>query len=191
MPHQDQKYIEALLNNHQPLLEELYKKYSGKIKWMVLKNNGSEDDAADIFQEALMILYHKAKKEKFELSCPLDAFLYMICKKKWLNVLAKRKTEGKVTITDEDQSILSEDTFRDVEECLMHEERHQLILDKFTELGKACQQLLKLSWGGDSMEEVAAKLNFTYGYARKKKSECMAKLVELVKGASQFNNLKW
>ena len=55
MLHQDQKYIDALINNDPHLLEELYEKFPGKIKWMVLHNNGSEADAADIFQEALSV----------------------------------------------------------------------------------------------------------------------------------------
>lgn len=48
MVHPNQKYIEALITNGQALLEELYAKYDGRINWMVLNNNGSEDDAADI-----------------------------------------------------------------------------------------------------------------------------------------------
>ena len=52
-------------------------------------------------------------------------------------------------------------------------------------------ELLQLSWSGKSMEEVAGLLHMTYGYARKRKTECMAKLIKLVKGASQFNSLKW
>lgn len=191
MPHADQKYIDALLTNNQKLLDELYSKYSGKIKWMVLKNNGSEDDAADIFQEALMTIYHKAKTEKFKLTCPLDAFLYLVCKKKWLNVLSKRKVSAKVTITDEDRSILGEDSFLMAEESLLQEERMGLLREKINELGGSCRELLQLSWSGKSMEEVADLLDFSYGYARKKKSECMAKLIRLVQKSEKYRTLKW
>jgi RNA polymerase sigma factor (sigma-70 family) len=191
MPHADQKYIDALLDNNQKLLDELYSKYSGKIKWMVLKNNGSEEDAADIFQEALMTIYHKAKTEKFKLTCPLDAFLYLVCKKKWLNVLGKRKVSAKVTITDEDRSILGEDSFLLAEESLLQEERMGLLREKINELGASCRELLQLSWSGKSMEEVADLLDFSYGYARKKKSECMAKLMRSVQKSEKYKTLKW
>lgn len=191
MTHSDQKYIDALVLNNRILLDELYKKYFDKIKWMVLKNSGTEDDAADIFQEALMILFHKAKTENFELTCPLDAFLYLICKKKWLNVLSKRKVNIKVTITDEDRSNFGEDSFILAEESLMQEKRWDLMKQKINELGPSCRELLQLSWSGKSMEEVAAVMEYTYGYARKKKSECMAKLMMLVKKSKQFRTLKW
>jgi hypothetical protein len=40
------------------------------------------------------------------------------------------------------------------------------------------------------MEEVADFLGVTYGYARKKKSQCMGKLTQLVKNSNEFNQLK-
>ena len=189
--HPDQKYIDALVNNDAVLLEELYQKYAGKIKWMILQNNGSETDAADIFQEALISIYNKAKTGDFVLTCPLDAFLYLICRNKWLNELNKRKT-GRVTIKDIDgYNNIGEDSFKVAEECTLQQARKDLLNEKLAELGESCRQLLQLSWSGKSMEEVAEILKVTYGYARKKKSECMAKLVALVKQSSQFNSLKW
>lgn len=190
MVHPDQKYIEALITNNQTILEELYSKYAGKIKWMVLQNNGSEDDAADVFQEALVAIYHKAKQGDFKLSCPFDAFIYLICKKKWLNVLSKRKSQPRVTIAEDDRSIPGEDSFLLAEESLLHEQRFKLIVEKVNELGDSCRELLQLSWSGKSMEEVATFLDYTYGYARKKKSECMAKLVNLVKNSVEYGALK-
>lgn len=167
MPHPDQKYINALVNNDVHLLEELYQKYASKIKWMVIQNSGSETDAADIFQEALLALYQKATTENFILTCPLEAFLYLICRNKWLKVLGKRKTAG-VTFTDVEEYNIGEDSFRLAEETSLKQERRNLLLEKLALLGESCRQLLQLSWEGHSMEEVAKMLHVTYGYARKK-----------------------
>ncbi len=191
MQHPDQKYVEALLNNDPVVLEELYERFSGKIKWMILQNSGTETDAVDIFQDALMSIYNKAKTGDFELTCPMEAFLYLICKNKWLNVLNKRKTQ-KVTNTDtEGFNYIGEDSFRLAEDCVMHQERSALLAEKLSEMGESCRNLLKLSWSGLSMDEVAKKLKVSYAYARKKKSECMAKLITLVKQSPKFNSLKW
>ena len=51
--------------------------------------------------------------------------------------------------------------------------------------------MLELSWSGMGMEEVAEKLENSYGYIRKKKSECMAKLIALIKGSPSFAILQW
>lgn len=190
MEHPDQKYINALLRNDPELLDELYRKYSGKIKWMVLKNNGTEADAADIFQDALLSIYHKARTNGFVLTCPFDAFIYLICKNKWLNELARKRSRP-VTITEEEGYSIGEDSFQLAEDCVLQEERHKLLTEKIAELGEACRELLRMSWSGKTMEEVAEMMGFTYGYARKKKSECMAKLVTLVKNSAGFSTLKW
>ena len=110
--HQDQKYIDALVYNDTSLINELYQKYAGKIKAMILKNNGDETDAADVFQEALMSIYQKAKNDSFTLTCPLDAYLYLICKTRWINELKKRSSKG-VTFIEDDGYSFKEDSFAD------------------------------------------------------------------------------
>jgi RNA polymerase sigma factor (sigma-70 family) len=188
--HPDQLYIEALLNNDPALLNELYRKYSGKIKRMVEQNNGNEDDAADIFQDALLSIYNKAKNNNFTLTCPLDAFLYLICKNKWITELNKRRSH-RVTFTDTEGYNLSEDLVKLAEICNLDQARKKLLEEKLETLGDSCKKLLPLSWSGHSMDKVAQMLYMTYGYARKKKSECMGKLIQLVQQSPEFKSLKW
>lgn len=190
MQHPDQKYINALVNNDTVLIKELYEKFSGKIKWMVLQNNGTETDAADVFQDALFSIFNKAKSGGFILTCPFEAFFYLVCKNNWMNELSKRKIR-KVTSNDPGgYNDIGEDHLKLAEECAMQQARTRLLHEKLSELGEGCRQLLKISWSGISMEEVAISLNVSYGYARKKKSECMSKLITLVKKSSAFNALK-
>ena len=193
MPHPDQKYIKALLDNDTALLEEIYAKFSGKIKYMVLQNNGTETDAADIFQEALLSVYKRAKAGDFTLTCPFEAFLYRICKNKWLNKLKNVWTRN-VTMIDSEgyySENVNEDSFNAAADHQLLQDRSDLFIEKFNELGESCKKLLHLSWSCKSMEEVAETLDVTYGYARKKKCECMAKLSALVRNSPQFNLLKW
>ena len=92
--HPDQKYIEAILTNNMALLEELYKKISGKIKSLVLHNHGCETDAADLMQDALLSVFNKACTGNFILTCPIDAFIYIVCRKMWIKKLYKKRLEG-------------------------------------------------------------------------------------------------
>ncbi|MET0393522.1 MAG: RNA polymerase sigma factor [Chitinophagaceae bacterium] len=187
--HPDQKYIDALLRNDRRLLEEIYNKYAGKIQNMVLRNNGTGSDAADLFQEALMAIYQRAVNGTFVLTCPLEAYLYLICRNRWINELGRQRK--KVTFTDTEGYTYGEDVFSNAEKTANGYERRKLLEEKFSELGDRCRQLLTLSWGGKPMEEVARLMDNTYGYIRKKKSECMARLAELVKNSPQFANLQW
>ncbi len=172
------------------LLNKLYEKYSGKIRDMVLKNNGNAADAADIFQDALLDIYQRAKEKGFVLTCPLEAYLYLVCKNKWINKLNKKANSG-VTFTDTEGYNFGEDVFNSAAILQKQNERNVLLAQKFKELGEGCRELLELSWTGISMMEVAEKLQNTYGYIKKKKSECMGKLIALVKKSPEFANLQW
>ena len=187
-PHEDHIYIEALMNNDSRVLSKVYEKYSYKIIAMVKKNSGNADDAQDIIQETLVTIYHQAKEKGFILTCPFDAYFYLLCKRRWLNELKKRGN-NKVTIIDDVTSI-TEEQEQQAEETEVFEQQHQLFELKFKELGQKCQELLKTSFKIKSMEKVAEILGVTYGYARKKKSQCMGKLTQLVKNSNEFQQLK-
>src|SRR4051812_21250772 len=190
MHHPDKKYIDALLNDDKIVLKELYTKFFYKIKLMILRNHGCETDAADIFQDALLAIYHRAKKQEFTITSSFEAFLFVICRNKWIKELKKRKPEGVTFKTNGEHIEIGEDSFKQSEECLLHQERKNLILEKLAQLSEGCKKLLELSWSGKNMTEVAGTLNVSYAYARKKKSECMHKLVNLVKQSYQYKFLK-
>jgi RNA polymerase sigma factor (sigma-70 family) len=187
-PHADHIYIEALLKNDSKILAKIYKQYSYKIVSYVKKNSGNADDAQDIIQETLVTIFHQAKDKGFILTCPFDAYFYLLCKRRWLNELKKRGN-NRVTNLEDDTSI-TEEQEQQVEETEIFEQQHQLFELKFNELGEKCRELLKATFKIKSMEKVAEILGVTYGYARKKKSQCMGKLTQLVKNSSEFHQLK-
>ena len=188
--HPDHKYIKALLENDSRVIEEIYQRYAARISYMVQKNSGTATDAADLFQEVLIELHRKASQQQFVLTCPFDAFLYLVCRNRWINELHKRKGHA-VTITGDEGFDLNEDVFKNYDHLLLHEKRKDLVEEKLAELGDGCRDLLSLSWSGKPLQEVATMLNFSYAYVRKKKTECMGKLISLVKNAPGFNALKW
>jgi RNA polymerase sigma factor (sigma-70 family) len=188
MLHIDNRYIVGLRTNDSQTIAEIYKNFAGKIKAMVLKNNGDENDAADIFQEALVYIYNRSLNTEFALTCPFEAYLYMVCKNRWLNEIEKRKTK-KVTFV-EDTGFISNNADDDgVKNMKLKEDKFEIIQAALQKVGEGCSELLKLSWKGLGMEEVGVQLNMTYAYVRKKKSECMGKLVDLVKKENNYQVL--
>ena len=185
--HQDHKYIIALLQNDNRILGELYQKYAGKIVGYITKNSGSYDDAQDIIQETLITIYHQAKEKQFILTCPFDAYFYLLCKRKWLNKLNKKGIKA-VTILEEITSISDQQQVL-ADETELFEKRTSLFEETLITLGGKCKELLDVAFKIKSMERVAEILGISYGYARKKKSECIGKLTKMVRASSQFNPL--
>ncbi len=177
--HADQRFINGLMNNDGPVVEEIYKKYSRTIRNFILANGGSEDDAADIFQEALIDLYNQARHKDLQLTCPFEAFLLLLCKRKWYN-LQKKRGRNPVTFSTEEVSLLGEDVFATAERLAVEESRVRVFLEQLGRLGDKCREIIQLTLTGEAQELIAQRLNVTYGYLRKKKSECMATLLSYI-----------
>jgi DNA-directed RNA polymerase specialized sigma24 family protein len=87
----EQELLKGLSQNDKGAIESIYKDNYGVIQHLIINNNGSEDDAKDIFQEALIVLYEKSKSGVFELNCQIKTYMYSVSKRLWLKRLQKRK----------------------------------------------------------------------------------------------------
>lgn len=192
--HPDHKYIVALLENDTSLIEEIYSNHSTLIKSMVVKNNGSVNEAKDLFQECLIKLY-KMAYDGFILTCPLQNFLYLMCKRKWLNELRNKQRKSTDSFTDVLENILTVDYEADINLIFHQEDQSRIIDQKLNELGPSCQKIIRLSWTrtekGNYMKwkEIASRLDLSYAYVRKKAAECKGKLIRLVKSDPKFKQL--
>lgn len=186
--HPDQMYIEGLANNNSAVIQSIYKKFVPKVVSYIRNNSGDEDQAQDVVQEVLILLFNQAKAQKLELTCPFDAYFFLLCKRKWLNELKKSANKG-VTI-QEDYTSTTESTQVMLTETELFDEKQELFDLMFQKLGDKCKEVLQLSFSLQSMEEVAKKLNVTYGYVRKKKSLCTGQLTQWIQETNRFKSLK-
>jgi RNA polymerase sigma factor (sigma-70 family) len=186
--HPDQIYIDGLANNNSAIIQSIYKKFVPKVVSYIRNNSGDNDQAQDVVQEVLIVLFNHAKAKKLQLTCPFDAYFFLLCKRKWLNEIKKSSNKG-VTL-DEEKTSNNELTEEMVLETEVFDEKQQLFDTMFQKLGDKCQELLKLSFAIKSMEEVAEKLNVTYGYVRKKKSLCVGQLTQWIQETNRFKSLK-
>ena len=185
--HEDQKYIDGLLKNNSFIIQAIYDKFVPKVINYIKQNSGDADKAQDVVQDTLITIYNQASEKKLQLTCPFDAYFFLLCKRKWLNEL-KKISNKEVTINEE---VLSKDD--DAQELAFETsvfgEKQALFTEMFQKLGDACKDLLKATFKIKSMEEVAKSLGVTYAYARKKKSLCIGKLTTLVQESPKFNHL--
>jgi RNA polymerase sigma factor (sigma-70 family) len=178
--HTDQRFITGLLQNDTALVREIYSRFAGKVKAYIIQNSGNDDDAADIFQESLIDIYQQAQHKGLQLTCPFEPFLLLVCKRKWLNELKKRGRQG-VTKDPDDVYNLGEDVFALAEQLQLQEDKASLFMDMFKQLGERCREIINKCLGNKPQDEVADELGVSYAYLRKKKSECTAELIKLIK----------
>lgn len=187
--HPDQLYVDGLLQNNSSVINMIYKKFVPKVKNYIRTNSGDDDQAQDVIQEVLITIYNQAKTSGLQLTCPFDAYFFLLCKRRWLNEL-KKSSNNEVTLMDDTVSIdepVQEMTFQ----TETFDEKQSLFDEMFQKLGEKCQEVLKLSFVTKTMEEVAEKLNVTYGYVRKKKSLCTGQLTEMIQQSNRYKSLKY
>lgn len=186
--HPDQMYIEGLASNNSAVIQSIYKKFVPKVVAYIKNNSGDEDQAQDVVQEIMILLFNQAKANALQLTCPFDAYFFLLCKRKWLNELKKTANKG-VTI-NEDLASISESTQEMITQTEIFDEKQQLFDTMFQKLGDKCKELLQWSFTLKTMEEVAEKLQVTYGYVRKKKSLCVGQLTQWIQEAQVYKSLK-
>ena len=87
----DAQILKGILRHDNLILQYIYKQYYYKVNYFIKKNQGSEDDASDIFQEAIIVIYRKLKENDliFEKSS-FQGYLFSVCR--FFVVKATRKT---------------------------------------------------------------------------------------------------
>lgn len=179
----EQALLKGLANNDSRAIETIYKDNFNMVQAFVLNNNGSYDDARDIFQEAMIALYEKAQSESFVLTCQIKTYLYSICRRLWLKKLQQMgRFSNQVDNLDE--------TIPVEEDLEIHQKRNAefVIMERaMNSLGEPCKSLLEgyyLKKMG--MQELAAAFGYTNAdNAKNQKYKCLMRLKKLF--FSQYN----
>lgn len=158
--HPDQQYIEALRRNDPRGIRKIYELHAAQALRWVRNNNGTEDDAGDIFQEALMVVYEKSLDPEFTLTCPLGALLHVIWSRKWIDRIRQKNRESTVRKQEETRydSDTTEDTLVLAEDMLAGQARQERMSRTFTQLSELCRQLLRMLSDGVAPRAAADQL---------------------------------
>jgi RNA polymerase sigma factor (sigma-70 family) len=87
----DRELIRQLQQGDKPAMEYLYQQYWPVIAHFVWLNQGREEEAQDLFQDGILILYEKLLQKDFLPQCSLKTYLYAICRNQWLKRLRDEK----------------------------------------------------------------------------------------------------
>jgi RNA polymerase sigma factor (sigma-70 family) len=172
-PEDDQKLLSGIAAGETRAVEAIYKNILPSVIFWIRKNSGSEMQARDIFQDALIALYKRSKEEDFELTSTLKTYLMVVCKNLWLKSLRDIKRMDYKEATDMDGDSLDQGTIEKIEA----NDRRKLYLKYFDMLGEDCQKILAMYFEKISYKAIAKKLDSTEGYIKKRKFKCKEKLM--------------
>ena len=177
---ESQEIIDGILNGSSVVLDRLYQLYFPMVVKLVTRNNGTEDDAKDIFQEALMVLYDKIQRKDLTLSSSFKTYLYAVCKNLWLKSLYK-KDRYMYSISDLEDSMLLE------EDISIHAEADRQFMqmeNALEQLGEPCRTIITDFYiHNRSMQDICTKFGYTNAdNAKNQKYKCLQRLKKLFFG---------
>lgn len=178
--HSDTKLIEGIRKGDDKSVNYLYDSFFDTIKSYVLKNTGTEDDAYDIFQDALMVLFKKIQLNNLEENTDVKGYVFGVSKNLWHEHLRKNRKNvemDKELVDDFDPSNLLDTPLE------------QIVQRSFLKLKPECQEVLNMVIKGHDYIHIAREMNYkSADYARRKKYLCKEALIKIVKADPEFSD---
>jgi RNA polymerase sigma factor (sigma-70 family) len=174
--HSQTALLQGLARNDKKAIETIYKENFNLIQALVINNSGSTEDAKDIFQEAMIVLYQKVGSGSFELNCQIKTFVYSVCRRLWLKRLMQQSRYSLHENTDD--LVVVDDDMED------HEKRNTefTMMEKaMGSLGEPCKSLLEAFYmQKKNMQEIAGSFGYTNAEnAKTQKYKCLMRLKKL------------
>jgi RNA polymerase sigma factor (sigma-70 family) len=175
---EDARILDQIRNGEEEALVRLYKMNERQIQSFVIKNSGTHDDAKDLLQEAIVILWERVHTGRYEHTAKVSTFIYATVRNLWLRRLARARRERPL---DADLDSTPDEVSSALDKMIETEEAATVAaaLDK---LGDPCRRLLLLFyWEELSMEQIAGQMGFANAdTAKSKKYMCKKELQKLL-----------
>jgi RNA polymerase sigma factor (sigma-70 family) len=176
--HTEQQLLAAFATGERYAATKIYSQHYSIVNGWMRKTGAADDDVADVFQEAMMILYEKVQQEEFRLTCAVGTYLFAISKNLWYKkISSKHKMPGQ--LPDDAGGEGDDWAYEDDVNVQVEREAHYELLDTaLAQLGEPCSSLIKAFYHQDkSMQEIAADFGYTNpDNAKTQKYKCLTRL---------------
>ncbi|MCK9291072.1 MAG: hypothetical protein WCR58_07670 [Bacteroidales bacterium] len=187
--YQASDFLKGIKKHDRKVLNYIYQNQFESIKNYVVLRQGSRDDAWDVFQEAMGVVYDIVTQEdqQFELWSSFETFFYSVAKNIWLKQLRERRIfHFGSTINIEEVSVDVEE----MERMMLSNKLFQIYLRQWKLLDKTCQKMLELTFAKANGLELADKMKMVSAQsAYNKRRSCINKLIQLIINDYEYKNL--
>jgi RNA polymerase sigma factor (sigma-70 family) len=168
--------------DHQTL-KAIYKDFYPKVLGYIISKGGGSEDAKDIFQESIMVIYKLLEKDELDIQQDFGSYVIGIAKRIWLKQIRSKNIHERFVQSSSGDEV--EDHPSDIE--LENEVELDLIRKHILKLGDDCRNILMWSAEGKTNDEIAVLMKYkSEKTVRTKKYKCKTALIELIKKDPKF-----
>ncbi len=179
--------IKGIRNHDSSVLEHVYNTHYPIIEGYITHNQGSREQARDIFQDAMIVVYKRIKSDELELTCKFGTYLYAICKNIWMQ---ERKKYLQRTQKLREQPLEVNDP-GPADDPLLQNHLTDLFNKHFDALSKDCQKILSMYFNNFSVEDIRAAMNYKdLHHTADRKYRCKKSLINRIVNDPLFKRLK-
>lgn len=153
------------------ILRALYTKHFPAVRQYVLQNSGTSNDAQDVFQEAVTVLWMSVKEGRLVPDADPGGFLYRVAKNKWLDVVRSAAYKHMKVVHDDRALDPGTDATDDIEERIVR------LRGVYEKLDDKCRAVLdQFYFERKDLATIASEMGVEEESIRTIKYRCMMKL---------------
>ena len=178
----DQEILQGIASHDSCTLTYIYDELYPYVEAYVVHHGGTEDNARDVFQDAMIIVYKKIVAENLILHCKFSTYLYAVSKNLWIQ--NRKKHFFRINKLKEMPAVAESETNY---ETAVDDDSKALFDKHFRKLGPDCQKILRLYFNGATLEEIRKEMGIsTLHLVSDKKYRCKKNLIERIKGDPNY-----
>ncbi|MBU2652344.1 MAG: sigma-70 family RNA polymerase sigma factor [Bacteroidetes bacterium] len=184
----ESEIIRGLMDMDRGVIQYIVEEFFPSVSYYVINNRGREEDAEDIFQDAMVVILKRLKEGELNLHCSLKTYVYAICRNLWLKKVAWMHRRNLVHAGVTNEYLLEEDALN---RPVKNEEMRILLYQRnFLKLSELCRKMIEFFLQGKSFTEISASLGIENPQkARKRKYRCLKRLVNLINHDPEYLRL--
>ncbi|PYI90083.1 MAG: RNA polymerase subunit sigma-24 [Verrucomicrobia bacterium] len=167
--------------------ERLFTRYAYFIKEAIHKYSLSEEEAFDVYSDAILSAIEKISNGSFQRRSSLKTWVYQIFHNKYVDFIRKKSTNRSSihrTLSISDPMFEVADTSKTIIQELMDKTDWKLLREKLNQIGDNCRQMLLLWADGYSDKEIALAMEYkTSDVVKTSRLRCLEKLKQLYRSS--------
>ncbi|HEV8283744.1 MAG TPA: sigma-70 family RNA polymerase sigma factor [Chitinophagaceae bacterium] len=169
--------LQGLACSDKKAIETIYRENYNMVQSLIINNSGSADDAKDIFQEAMIVLYERVRSGTFELNCLIKTYVYSVSRRLWLKRLQQMNRYAPTLESIHDTVPVEEE----IEENERINNEFATMDKAISSLGEPCKSLLEAYYlEKKNMQEIALSFGYTNAdNAKNQKYKCLMRLKKI------------
>ena len=168
------------------VIEYVYQNFFPSIRHFICSNSGNVDDAQDVFQDALNVVFEKVRRNDLSLNVSFGTYLFSVTRNIWLHEL--RRTRKHITLSEDWSELAGNEP--DIIPTLIKIDRQTFFFRHLELLSPECRKILQLMLQEVTNDKIKETMGYSSDqYTKNRKNKCFQRLMERISADPIFKEL--